>query len=264
VTSNVLAAIALTYARPTLATTVLACVAMSVMYVAGMFLNDAYDRDHDRVHRPERPIPSGKVDPASVFAAGFAMLLTGVATVAVAAVASGAGWKPVMSAGVLASLIVFYDTNHKANPLAPLVMGMCRACVYTTAALLVSSVSGDVVTGTALLIAYLIGLTYVAKQENLVDLPNLWPLAFLGAPFVIARPHGAIALAIYVLFAVSVLRALWLVRERRIKPAVTGLIAGISLYDALVCANHGRIELAVAAIVCFVLTTAFQRNVPGT
>jgi 4-hydroxybenzoate polyprenyltransferase len=264
VTSNVLAAIALAAAFPSVATIAVACGALSVMYVAGMFLNDAFDREHDRVHRPERPIPSGEIDAGSVFASGFALLLGGVAAVGAASVATGAGWKPIVSVLALAVLIVVYDMNHKANPFAPVVMGMCRACVYTTTALLVGDVSSTVLTGTALLLAYLIGLTYVAKQENLTELPNLWPLAFLAAPFVVARPHGVFAIAIYTVFAGVVARCLLLVRARRIKPAVTGLIAGIALYDALACANHGRNDLAVVALVAYVATTACQRVIPGT
>jgi 4-hydroxybenzoate polyprenyltransferase len=121
-----------------------------------------------------------------------------------------------------------------------------------------------VAVGVGLLLAYLIGLTYVAKQENLGEIRNLWPLAFLAAPFAAAWPTGSLAAAIYIGFVVWVLRAVLLVRARRIKPAVTSLIAGISLFDALQIANLGRADLAIAAVTMFGLTLAFQRVVPGT
>ena len=35
--------------------------ALSLFYTGGMFLNDAFDRDFDAKHRPERPIPAGEV-----------------------------------------------------------------------------------------------------------------------------------------------------------------------------------------------------------
>src|SRR5262249_21265890 len=150
----------------------------------GMFLNDAFDREIDRAQRPERPIPSGAIDAASVFAWGFALLGAGVALVG----ALGGGLA-VLSALALASVIVFYDLHHKGNPLSPLVMGLCRAGVYTTAALSVSgALAPAVLVGAGALIAYLIGLTYVAKQENLRALGNLWPLAFLAVALVAARP----------------------------------------------------------------------------
>ena len=124
--------------------------------------------------------------------------------------------------------------------------------------------SAIVVVGAGLLVAYLIGLTYVARQENLVELTNLWPLAFLAAPFVVARPHGGAALAIYAGYFLWVVRALVLLRGRQIRAAVTGLIAGISLLDALLVANLGRLGLAVVALGAFATTTLLQRFVPGT
>jgi hypothetical protein len=265
VTSNVLAAIALAGVGASTATVVLACAAMSMMYVAGMFLNDAFDRDLDRVERPERPIPSGEIDAASVFAAGFALLVGGVLVVAFAAVVTGAGLRPIASAIALAALIVFYDAYHKQNPWSPMVMGLCRAAVYTTAALLVrDNLCSEVLVGAALLLAYLVGLTFVARQENLSTFATAWPLAFLAAPFVLAPPSGSLAIAIYVAFALNVLRALDRLRRREIRTAVIALIAGISLYDALVCANNGCTILALAAVAAFTATTVLQRLVPGT
>ena len=35
--------------------------ALSLFYIAGMYLNDAFDADIDAVERPERPIPAGRV-----------------------------------------------------------------------------------------------------------------------------------------------------------------------------------------------------------
>ena len=45
--------------------------AMSLFYIGGMFLNDAFDREFDAQHRPERPIPSGQVSARQVFSFGF-------------------------------------------------------------------------------------------------------------------------------------------------------------------------------------------------
>ena len=137
VSSNVLAAIALAGAFPAPSTIGLVCFAMSLMYVSGVFLNDAFDRDHDREHRPDRPIPAGEVHAGVVFDTGFALLVGGVAVVAISALALGAGWKPVITAIALGSLIVHYNASHKGNRFAPLLMTLCRLCVYTTAGLLV-------------------------------------------------------------------------------------------------------------------------------
>ena len=110
--------------------------AMSLCYVAGMFLNDAFDRDFDARHRPERPIPSGATSAAAVSGAGFGMLAAGVAMLAWVGFgyADGTAWRPVAAGFGLAAAIVYYDWHHKANRLSPFVMGLCRMLVYVAAA----------------------------------------------------------------------------------------------------------------------------------
>src|ERR1700690_747164 len=120
VTSNVLAAVALAGVPASGAHVAMLCVALSLFYVGGMWLNDAYDRDIDRLERPERPIPSGATDAATVFAWGFAMLAAGTGLVAALAIAEGSGVAAIASALALGALIVFYDMHHKGNPLSPL------------------------------------------------------------------------------------------------------------------------------------------------
>lgn len=265
VTSNVLAAVALSSGGASALTIAAVCVAMSLMYVAGMFLNDAFDREIDARERPERPIPSGQIGAAVVFDAGFALLFAGIALTTAVAVATGAGWRPILSSVALASLIVIYDAYHKGNPLSAVVMGLCRVGVYATAGFVVArEVDIALVHGIFALLAYLIGLTHIARAENLMRLEHVWPLAFLAAPFWIAWPSGGLAAVLYVVFAMSTLRALALVSARRIKHAVGALIAGISLLDACMAAKVGCPRLAIAAVVAWVLTLLFQRIVPGT
>ena len=136
--SNVIAAVVLAAAVPSAATVIGTCVALAMMQLGGMLLNDAFDRDLDRVHRPERPIPRGEVHAGLVFDAGFVLLLGGIIAVAVLALATGAGGKPIVSAVALGSLIVLFDAFHHGNRWAPILLGLCRAGVYTTAALLVA------------------------------------------------------------------------------------------------------------------------------
>jgi 4-hydroxybenzoate polyprenyltransferase len=265
VTSNVLAAVALAGAHPSATTIAGTCLAVSLMYVAGMWLNDAFDRDIDRVERPERPIPSGEVAPRTVFDAGVAMLVAGIVVVAVTAWASGAGWKPVVSVVALASLIVVYDAHHKGNALSPVIMGLCRASVYTTAALLVSrELCFDVLVGCGVLLAYLIGLTHAARFENRAALAQWWPLACLALPFVVWIPHSQLALTAYGVFALWVVRCVRAILAGNIRGGITGLIAGISLLDALAIASVGRIDLATLATGAFIVTNLFQRFIPGT
>jgi len=56
--------------------------ATSLFYVAGMYINDAFDWRWDAQHRPERPIPAGEVKAGTVFAAGFGVMAAGLVLLA--------------------------------------------------------------------------------------------------------------------------------------------------------------------------------------
>jgi 4-hydroxybenzoate polyprenyltransferase len=240
-------------------------VGMALMYTAGMFLNDAFDADFDRQYRPERPIPTGEVTLTRVFTAGFAFLAIGALLIAGTSVRAGGG----LSAVALAAVIVFYDWWHKENNFGPLVMGLCRMLVYITSALAVTGVLNGPVIGAALVaLCYLIGLTYVAKQETLGRMRNLWPLGFLAVPFVYGFPAALrdaasavmlVALLIWVVYALSFLRP----GVRAIGKAVGYLIAGICLLDGFFVAGQAPV-LAACAVGAFALTLCFHRVVPGT
>ena len=91
------------------------------LYWAGMAANDLADRHVDAVERPHRPIPSGRVSPAT--AAGVAAGLT-AAGVAVAAIAGGRRQLPVVLG--LAGAIWAYDLGAKNTVAGPAVMAACR------------------------------------------------------------------------------------------------------------------------------------------
>jgi 4-hydroxybenzoate polyprenyltransferase len=160
--TNVLAGFALAGAIPAPEAVLLLGTAVSLFYVGGMYLNDAFDAPWDAAHRADRPIPAGHVRRGTVFVAGFGMLLA-----AAALVAWGLPGRPAFVASlVLAALIVLYDVSHKGNPLSPLVMALCRVCVYAIAALTIAVPPPvRVFVGAAALFAYLVFLSTLARRE---------------------------------------------------------------------------------------------------
>jgi 4-hydroxybenzoate polyprenyltransferase len=265
VTSNVLAAVALSGGRPGRLALIAICVAMSLMYVAGMFLNDAFDREIDARERPERPIPSGQVHAAAVFDAGFAMLLAGIALTAIVAVTSGTGLRAIGCAAGLGILIILYDAYHKQNPASPIVMGLCRVGVYATAAFAVTRDADPALTrGMLALLCYLIGLTYIARQENLSRVTNLWPLGVMAVPAWIGFPVDPISWVTYLCWLVVLGVAVTLIARRKIREAVGLLIAGIALLDATLAANQGYPLFAAYAVLAYGVTRTLQRSISGT
>src|SRR5215467_10736756 len=51
----------------------------SFIYIAGMFLNDAFDAGFDCEYRKERPIPSGAISARAVWLSGCVLLMVGCA-----------------------------------------------------------------------------------------------------------------------------------------------------------------------------------------
>ena len=247
--------------------------ALSLFYVGGMFLNDAFDREFDAVHRPERPIPLGEVSAQQVFGIGFGLLVAGLAGVALASRGADGlpAWRALAAGAALAGLIVLYNAHHKANPLSPLIMGLCRVFVVVTAAFSVSAGwPGPVALAAGALLCHLIGLTYIAKQEHLDRIGSLWPLGFLAVPVLYgawlttAVPAAAVPLALYVGVLVFALNRLRRRARGDVPRAVVTLIAGMSVLDSVVLAGAGQLLAAALAVLAFALTLVLQSWVAGT
>jgi hypothetical protein len=120
-------------------------------------------------------------------------------------------------------------------------------------------------------LCYLIGLTYLAKQEALDRVGSLWPLLFLAAPVVYGlaglRQDGLADGLLLAALVAWILIALYFLKRRAqgdVARAVVSLIAGIALMDGIFLASAGATLAAAVAVVCFVLTLALQKLVSGT
>ncbi|TAH21731.1 MAG: polyprenyltransferase [Cytophagales bacterium] len=91
------------------------------LYGGGVVLNDFFDADLDKIERPERPIPSGKVSKQEAGLFGLGLLVMGVASAFKVSMLSG------FIALSVALLAVLYDYKGKHYAFfAPINMGMCR------------------------------------------------------------------------------------------------------------------------------------------
>jgi 4-hydroxybenzoate polyprenyltransferase len=160
--TNVLVGVALVGGEPSVVAILWLGLAVSLLYVAGMYLNDAFDRKWDAQHRPERPIPAGEVSARAVFIAGFGMMAFALLLLLFGTDSR----RPFLAGLALAGLIVLYDVSHKKNPAAVLVMGLCRVAVYFTAAAAAANrFTIALYLGSAFLFFYLVTLSLVARQE---------------------------------------------------------------------------------------------------
>jgi hypothetical protein len=97
----------------------------SCLYTAGMVLNDVFDIEQDLRERPNRPLPSSRIELKRAARLGWSLLAIGVV----------AGWcsallasriLPGIIASVLAAFVVAYDRFLKRTPWGPVGMGICR------------------------------------------------------------------------------------------------------------------------------------------
>jgi len=244
----------------------LIAVAMSALYVGGMYLNDFFDRAVDARERPTRPIVAGEISAGTVSWIGFGLLAIGVVLMIPFGLAATV-W-----CAALAAVIVLYDIWHKGNTLGPAIMGLCRALVYLSAgAAMTGHVSLALMIGAFVLAAHTAGITYAARQESLDTIGNLWPMLLLAAPLLAALPaiaSGWIEPLAFALLLVADAMSVWLLTKRlpgSVPRAVSGLIAAISLVDALAVAwAGGGPQLVLVCATGYPLTRLFQASIPGT
>lgn len=140
----------------------------SLLYTAGMILNDAADAQWDREHRPERPIPSGRVGLVTVWSVGVVMMLAGFGMCV-----WGAGTNLWLTAALVAAILA-YDLYHKPWTGSVLIMGACRTLLYLVAG---SAVPGglnwgagrDLVVKAVALGGYIVGVSIAARAESRKD-----------------------------------------------------------------------------------------------
>jgi len=160
--TNVLAACLLAAGRFSAGSYILLAASLSCFYLAGMALNDLCDQEHDRVNRPSRPIPSGRITARNARIVTMLLFATGFITLAFAPHATG-----MYAALLLLAAIIAYDRHHKKNPLSVLLMASCRFLVFFVAAL---ALTGRLPTAALLAgsvqFIYVVIISLVARHEN--------------------------------------------------------------------------------------------------
>jgi 4-hydroxybenzoate polyprenyltransferase len=170
--SNVLAAVVLSGEPFSWGTFFTLVLSLSLFYSAGMALNDICDAAIDRIQRPVRPIPSGRITPVAAY------LLTGGLFVAAFLILLAFPYRSAVFAGfLLLLLIILYDVYHKGNPASVLLMAGCRAMVYVVAgSAVVGTVSGTVLAVALIQSGYIVCISVTARYENHRSTPFPFPV----------------------------------------------------------------------------------------
>lgn len=255
----------------------------TLLYLAGMTLNDAVDADYDREHKADRPIALGAVSPGFVWVLGFVYLVAGSAAFFLADALWG--W----IAGLVISILL-YDFLHKKWIGSVFFMGACRGALVGAALSLFwrdgyeyfPEFSALFVIGGLFL--YIVGITVVARNEATGGEPRRWAAFLLFMPCLsmpvammvalervslagelLSTPWlvGSVIWLAFVSWTAWTLKILWGDTKGRIGTAVCRLLAGICLIDATMAAA-GSLWVAGICVGCFFLTLALQRKISGT
>ncbi len=245
---------------------VLLWIGATCLYTGGMFLNDAFDVEFDRQHRPERPIPSGAISRGEVWGFGVGWLMLGMVLLAFFGTGTG------ILAFLLVVSILIYDVVHKLIAFSPLLMALCRFFLFLTAASAAESgVTGLAIWSAFALAIYIVGLSYVAKSESTRGALRYWPSFLLTAPILLAyvvnesdyKRRSMVLSALLAYWILRNLRFSYWSAEKNIPRTVSGLLAGIVLVDLLALAG-ANFWTGLAFLVLFACTLIFQRFIPAT
>src|SRR5580765_6933537 len=244
----------------------LICLGATLVYVGGMYLNDAFDAQFDQQHRPERPIPSGAIRVEAVWMWGLGLLLLGFIGLCLLGRTTG------FLAALLVISILIYDAIHKIFTFSPVLMALCRFFLVVAAA----SSSADGVAGLSIwsalvLAAYIVGVSYLARKESTRAKVRYWPCVFLAAPIVLAlvvnqegfKRQGLVLIGIVLSWIIASVRHAFWSPQPNIGLSVSALLAGIVLVDLLAVGGENPL-LTIVFLLLFFLALLFQRFIPAT
>jgi len=217
---------------------VLTPLAVCLIYLSGLVMNDLADEAEDRRERPDRPIPSSRVSKKAAWLVMIGLIVLALTILVVIR------RRALIFGLFLVGCVVLYNAwaKHRAA-FGPCVMGMCRGFSLLTGAAAVmpkghAELFPGLLTGFEILLLYVAAITLLARNETRASNPSLqaWfpTVALLGGwavlPF-FAEPETALFSALYGAFAVLSLvvpfhTARRISQRRRVIPGDIGLLIG--------------------------------------
>ncbi|MHC4660057.1 MAG: UbiA family prenyltransferase [Planctomycetota bacterium] len=244
---------------------VLPCLGASLLiYVSGLLFNDYFDREIDMRERPERPIPSGRVNAKSVLVFAVIAMVSGIG------ISYVAGLHVFIVAVSLALLVLLYNIKLKHVPHAgPLNMALCRGIsVLLGGAVVLYYKSNSMFMTSVLITAYIYIVSEIAYTETSQDKRKRLISRLTGIPFLLALyvyldadlwPFNLWALMV----SAAVMSAAFFyslhiskrIREAEnpvdVQKGVGSLIRGLLLIQAALCALFYWQGLVAAVILVF-------------
>lgn len=181
--------------------------ASSMFYAAGVIFNDVIDFEKDKIFRPQRPLPSGRISLNVAFAAGVALAVAAMCL----CMLTGSLPRVVLGFALLASIVGYNVLAKRSRIAGPAVMALCRSLnIALGMGLTFGMISAYplVMLAPGIMFAYILGVSLVSLAEErsgVAEVVVKWGVlgvAFLDAVFVMAygqTPASLFCLAMFVL-----------------------------------------------------------------
>lgn len=236
--------------------------AVMLAYVFGIALNDVRDLEADRLDRPERPLPSGRI---SRIRGVTACALLGAGALAVF-------FRP--ETVLLLSLICAYTALKQALPLlGVLLMGLCRGAAVWIGAGAPLSLSVPLLAAIVLWVVYIAAVTALADYETGKPMKREWPWVlpmilnpgFLALAYTVPAPSPWAYVPGLAAFVLVNLYARDMVRAQQVRPSDIGRLLGLLfLMQAYVLALLGYSGAAAGVWALLPLMRWTRRFIPAS
>lgn len=242
---------------------------LSLLYLAGMLLNDLLDADWDQRHDNPRPITLGLVSRQQVRLATLLLLaLAAASALGLSRLIEQPHWL-LGSVILLVGCIFGYNLLHKKYVHSVWLMGACRSALYLSAAASLAVPAQPIWLCAVLLGVYISGLTYLASQEHRNQLISRLPVLLMLSPLVLAVHADNLWF-----WPVLLLWLGWLgwhyrqhladPRRRKVRAFIGAGLAALPLFDALVMAVANQPLGSLFCVLVFFLLPHFQRWIKPT
>jgi 4-hydroxybenzoate polyprenyltransferase len=236
-------------------------VSTACLYGGGVVLNDVFDREIDRIQRPERPIPSGRVQTQTAAILGASLLGAGVLSATQATHASA------LIAALIAAFVLLYDAWGKRQAvIGPINMGTCRALNLMLGVAAVPTVLPQTWFLALIPFIYIVAVTALSRGEVLGGDRRVAAFALLSLSFVLITllalavgpgPEALLAVALTIVLGWRILPPFWQAYRTPgaspIRHAIKTGVLSLVLVDAVIGAAYagvlyGLVILATAVV----------------
>lgn len=221
-------------------------VSTACLYGGGVVLNDVFDRDIDRIERPERPIPSGRVPTRSAAILGASLLGAGILS------ATQATGTAAIIAALIAAFVLLYDAwGKRQTVIGPVNMGTCRALNLMLGVAAVPTVLTQAWFLAIIPFVYIVAVTALSRGEVWGGTRGVAAFALVSLSFVLiallalaagAGPGALAAVVLTLVLGWRILPAFWQAYRTPgagpIRQAIKMGVLSLVLVDAVIGAAY--------------------------